>query len=168
MKKILLSLFICLCATLTISAQIQRTFFGLTLGVSTKSDVERFYKEHGVVFDENNNVINNVRFGGTRWGGFSCSLVNGILYQVIFMENELSSSKENVNIVWDNFSNALYSKYSQYYSNSLSKSESSTYIDEKTMIRISNESMSGYDCVGISYTDLELMGKKIQVDQNEL
>ena len=85
MNKFLLSLFICLCTTLTISAQIQRTFFGLTLGVSTRSDVEKFFREHGAAFDEKkecNYIYNKLKWAGTEWSSVSFTLYENKLLQI--------------------------------------------------------------------------------------
>lgn len=170
MKKLILSLLICFCANLTISAQIQRTFFGLTLGVSTRSDVVKFYKEHNVTFDENNenNYVPNLQFGGHKWANVYFQVSDNKLYGVSFLDNELNNTQETLKITWDNLSNALYSKYSQYYNNYVSTPDKTVYMDGNTMIYISIGETMGFSTLGLLYIDQKELNKQQERNNSEL
>lgn len=71
MKRFILSIALSL-LVLTISAQIQRTFFGCTLGVSTKAFVKNAMIRRGyhLVVKNNKYIYYDVKFGG-----FECDKV---------------------------------------------------------------------------------------------
>ena len=69
MKRILLCIMLISCS-IAISAQIQRLFFGLTLGVSTKNSVISYFKNNSIKYhidDEGTYIANNIKFAGYKW-----------------------------------------------------------------------------------------------------
>ncbi len=171
MKKLIICItsMLLLCATLS-AQNIQRSFLGLTFGVSTRNDIEKMLQDKGLEFTKDGDDYNadNINFSGHKWRRVCFLTYNNRLFQVIFMENELSTSKENIRRLWDNYSTSIDSKYSQYYKSELSTPEDSYYSDNITMIRLNGQKSNGYETIGLVYTDLDLYYKKTKDEENEL
>lgn len=171
MKKILFSLLICLFANLTISAQIQRTFFGLTLGVSTKNDVIRYFRENGLAYKREGDayLVQKKEWGGHTWSLVSLHFFDNKFYSVHFFDGEMNTAKATLETLWDKYSNSLYSKYSQYYVNEQSQSNLSVYSDKATTMSARFEKNSeGYVVLSIMYADINLLLKKRDKENSDL
>ena len=92
MKRIISVLFV-LCFSISCFAQISRTFWGLTLGTSTKQQVKNVLVQKGYKITtepDGSYSVNpdNVSFGGGYWTYVSFGFVNGKLSTVWFQNNE--------------------------------------------------------------------------------
>lgn len=69
--------------------QIQRKFFGLELGVSTKEEVTNIIKQKGLELynvEENGfSAIGTVRFGGIEWKSIKAEFLNDKLLSINFL-----------------------------------------------------------------------------------
>jgi hypothetical protein len=125
MKKIII--LICLiCCGFSANAQIQRRFWGLELGISTKEDVKRVLIANGCEYEQNTGGADNIAsFGleGLSFGGYSWSPIfafdNNILYRVtmIMMPWGIGSEGETYNINTSSIFHQLRSILSSKYSN---------------------------------------------------
>lgn len=92
MKKIC-SLLLLLLLSLSVQAQIQRNFWGLELGRSTKADVKNFLNSRGLEYSQNLggfDVISVESEEGLSFGGYSWSpsfqFYNNILFRVTLLQ----------------------------------------------------------------------------------
>lgn len=161
MKKVLLVLFFAVCY-LPAFSQIQRIFFGQTLGVSTKEEVYNALKSKGAscttISGEEVVFLEDVRFGGFSWGGISFFFYNNIFSYVVFVE----SRDLRMNIEWQNITERLDSKYHNFLS---SKNENKiVFSDEATMLTIGRRD----DNIGMTYGDLKTIQEKKIKERDEL
>lgn len=124
MKKIFFVVFL-LCLSLTIHAQIQRNFWGLELGRSTKTDVINLLSSNGLEYNQNLEGLDVISinddvlsFGGYSWGG-GFLFYHNILFRVTLMRIHLgfSSSGESYEIDTKYIFNDLKSKLNKKYNN---------------------------------------------------
>lgn len=125
MKKIC-SLLLLLQLCLSVQAQVQRNFWGLELGRSTKADVKAFLSYNGLEYTQNLggfDVISveseeGVSFGGYSWTP-SFQFYNNILFRVTLLQinKGITSSGEYYDIDTKFMFNNLKSKLSNRYGN---------------------------------------------------
>lgn len=159
MKKILL----CFCffiSALNVSSQIQRTFLGLTLGESKRSDVVNYAKSQGKSFEERDDKIyvNNVLFGGLQWSLAAFCFYKDILYMVSFSNDENNVPKLYLEKTWESLKKTLISKYGEYLLKNMPSDEMLGFFDTKTAILAKyNEFMDSSDKdLLLMYYDYEL------------
>ena len=116
MKKLLFTLFLSL-LTLTMSAQIQRTFLGNTLGVSTYAQVTSNMTQKGYSLDKASDkdcaIYNYVKFAGYDCKSAYFYFHNNYLKSVMFIL-EQSFQKESFNSEIEILRNKLIDKYALY------------------------------------------------------
>lgn len=175
MKKI-----ICVCvlfiAILSISchAQINRTFWGLTLGTSNKQQVKNVLVQKGYKITtepDGSYSVNpdNISFGGGYWTYVCFSFVNGKLSTVWFQNNERQSPIV-LNDFYDKLKISLDNKYLAYLYDSQfdNVSRSADYDDGRTSILLAVSSYSYVRYISLSYTDNSLNKMKKQTEESEL
>ena len=93
MKQRLLTLSLFL--ALSINAQIQRSFLGLTLGEATKPEVKQTLINKCISVEEYNGNIttNDITFGGEKWSHAVFQFYKGKLYSIVFGMSVSSSNK---------------------------------------------------------------------------
>ena len=152
MKKIVITFLLTL-LTLTMSAQIQRTFFGCSLGSSKnivkKNLIAKGYKLH---FTQQYIYIRNVKFGGEIYTAASFTFVNNKLCHVVINMSEDDCSY--FNSLYKDVKNRIYNKYKDY------KEGEDLYRDTKTVCAITT---SG-NLLKISYSDRNLLN----IEQNQI
>lgn len=174
MKNLLIIIILAL-SSQVISAQINRTFWGVTLGTSTPSQVKSMLVQKGYYVEKEPDgalcvKVNNVRFGGAVWTYISFLFVNNQLSQVWFQNNEKQSPipiENSYDLLKDN----LDKKYSKYYlSLRLDEQDEkkSYYSDEKTDILLNVRKYHNIRYVSLSYEDLYLNRVKANKDKDEL
>lgn len=150
------------------SAQIQRTFFGFTLGTTTKSEV--YNKCNGSV------KITEIRggyqiwplsFGGYDWTGANLLFYKNKLYQVLLYSRGYATRDKDE--IWNELNAKLKKKYFQYYSSS-STLDDVWYIDNYTYL---NLEFIYYNNISecqrrLIYTDRALYTQKKIDEDNEL
>lgn len=162
MKRLLLVLFTCI-ITLCTSAQIQRKFYGLTLGESPKNEVLIQFEEKGA-FEQSLDgyetiCVRNLRFGGFSWDIVCFKFFNNKLYSVLFMD--LKDHLNTDNNKWSNINQTLDEKYLEYKKTTSEKAFS--YMDEYTSLAVYHDDNGG--CLG--YTDKLLREKIDQKEKDE-
>lgn len=176
MKRFLLSLVLSL-VVITVSAQIQRTFLGCTLGVSTKAFVKNAMTKKGYRLkriDENEKyVYQNVKFIEYTCKEVCFSFYAGKLLSIdFFMESQI-----NINLPELEFKelrsilDAKYSAYKedeQFYYHDVRDWycrywDVNTYINLQIYNRFSVERL-----LGLSYIDLGLAKKRKQDSSDEI
>lgn len=161
MKRFILSIALSL-LVLTISAQIQRTFFGCTLGVSTKAFVKNamIRKEYPLVVKNNKYIYYDVKFGGLECAKVVFSFFSGKLFRVdIYIDNQ--SVKSLADQEYKKLHSLLDAKYSNYKIEDECNYEEPywdlfcNYKDEKTSVSL--QFPEHYETwVVMTYLDLEL------------
>lgn len=179
MKRFLLSL-VLLLVVITVSAQIQRTFLGCTLGVSTKAFVKNAMTKKGYRLkriDENEKyVYQNVKFIEYTCKEVCFSFYAGKLLSIdFFMESQINNNYRNLpELEFKELRSILDAKYSaykedeQFYDDYVSNWycrywDVNTYINLQIYNRFSVERL-----LGLSYIDLGLVKKRKQDSSDEI
>ena len=166
MKK-LLAIFLALFVGLSMSAQIQRTFLGFTLGTTTKSEVYNKYKDKKYFLeDENGNyVVGALEFAGQKWDVTTFYFYNNRLLTVNFALLEYSTPLYVLDSIWENLKARILNKYSDY--NYYFDSEYLLFTDNKTRLSLSNLYASDTKALCLMYTDEALIEQlKKEEDSN--
>jgi len=170
MKRIICS-FIILLVSLSCFSQISRTFWGVTLGISTKQQVKNVLVQKGYKITTESDgsysvTPDNVAFGGGYWTYVNFCFVDGKLSAVWFQNNERQSPLA-LNDLYDKLKLSLDKKYSSYYYGLPldDTTKSADYDDGKTTILLSVRNYHFLQYLSISYEDNALRNKK---DQNEV
>lgn len=170
MKKlsfIVISLLISICA----SAQIQRNFFGFTLGETTKSEVIKYFKSKKYKMNESDDetlILTDLKFAGHTWPFSAISFYNGKLNRVYFADNETYTPIHTLDLVWEDFLIKISQKYSDYYQINLSNDESKVYYDDSTRFSMDYIVFQGYKGLSLMYTDRKLLDEERDDDANDL
>lgn len=156
MKKVIL-LFVMVCLSLNVSAQIQRSFFGHELGVATKAEIYESLKDKGAKIEilngEETVCLNNARFGGYSWDMIAFFFYKNKFFQIVLFDFNSSNADKGKNIY-----NKLLSKYEKYVTSD--KTGRCMFNDEKTIIFHMYE-----DGVTLGYSDVKLRN---ELDNQEL
>ena len=144
------------------SAQIQRTFFGFTLGTTTKAEVyNKYHNENLETFHQSspngNCCLNYATFGGYNDWTVVFSFYNDKLYSVRL------SHIDPLYKISSSFNRTLDKKYSKYYIKKESTEYDKVYLDDKTIVELI---IGSY--VELSYTDYSLWRSKINADESDL
>ena len=174
MKKIILSLLLLL-SPIFCFAQINRTFWGTTLGKSSKQQVRNALVQKGfrVKTDPDESLyvnVNNVNFGGAVWTYVAFSFVNGILSQVWFQNNE-NQSPIKLNDSYDKIKRNLDIKYKKLLLPLPSDKQiikQCYYTDGITDILLSIRLYNNLRYISLSYEDLGLHKEKSKNELDEL
>lgn len=165
-----LFVFFALLFAITAKSQIQRTFFGFTLGKTTKTDLVKSLKEKGKkILNTNVNDetirVNNLTFGGKKWPATFFMFYNNSLCVVSFTDTGEYSSEDKLDLDWENISKILSQKYSVYQKKN-TKYEIE-YNDNKTNLWTSNEPYNGYKSIILMYSDNYLFKLKRNKDKED-
>jgi len=160
MKKVVI-LTVLVCLSLNISAQIQRTFFGLELGKSTSEQVFESLKDKDAFYEtlngEKSIIVKNTRFGGYEWDYAIFSFYNNLLTSVLFEDFNNPNSGDR----YDKIIYTIYPKYREYIKKFTPDTQS--YKDDRTILIINKEK----DNVSMMYSDIELYDEQSVNERNE-
>ncbi len=165
MRKILIlfSLFFVLSA----QSQIQRSFLGYTLGITTKTELIRSMRSKGkqisnTKVDDNAIRVKQMKFGGKMWPDIFFMFYNNRLCVVNFIDTGESLSQETLDLQWSIIKNNLSKKYSSYL---IKRTEEELeYNDNKTKIWTSYSYYNGYKSISLLYCDDYLFNLKNKKD----
>ena len=119
MKKII-SIVLLLVCVLTASAQIQRNFLGFTLGVTTKTQVYNYLKNHCYKFSKDDlddgYKVENISFGGYQWTVAFITFHKNKLCSIEFYDSDDFRPQEFLEGSYKNLSTSLDKKYHFYLS----------------------------------------------------
>ena len=144
--------------------QITRTFWGVTLGKSTKAQVRSMLikkglgtvttKSNGIwIVAKNEEQGGKFSFGGHPWNSAVFDFYNGLLYEVIFSYTIYQDlGKEKIEEEYKSLKSSLDRKYGIY------RGTTNFYLDENTYINVVLES----DYLMFGYVDRYLNKKKEQ------
>ena len=170
MKRIL-TILLALVIGLSMSAQIQRSFLGFTLGKTTTSEVHNKYKNESNFSIKKNGdcgLSYNIDFAGYSWEHVSFEFYKGKLYRITFFTSQ--SLYSDYSKFWNKLKSSLNRKYSQYYLKS-STNDSIQYSDYNTSITLKYYiATAAYREVfyHLIYTDCSLSNQKAIDEENEL
>jgi hypothetical protein len=158
MKKLFLLMLMFFFMNLSASAQIQRKFFDLFLGESTKTEVLKTCKSKGIELFEKEDCYyaEKVKFGGNTWPLALFFFHNNILTMVAFCDNDYDSSSESIDKTFENYCDALSEKYSDYYDNFSSNDQLKVFRDKATTLKLEMSYVETRKTVSITYIDREL------------
>lgn len=156
---------------LSMSAQIQRKFFGLELGVSTKQQIEAKMTEMGETvqnMDGENLVVNKIRFGGKDWDYVIFKICDNKFASVVFGDEVLTwNGKQSIMQDWDSLKSSLKEKYADYCV--IDKEDDLSFFDLKTMASLSYKKVNYKSNIfTLLYSDFELMAKLSKSIKDEL
>ena len=145
---------------------------GLTLGVSTKAQVEQAISNHKLKIREQGTDIiacssNTFEFGGYSWTFVSFNFYKGKLYAIIFLTDRYPTCLENFN----GLKEALNDKYENYRIRNDSYNNGNNWIeydDGNTTVSLSFNYRNHRYNGGLVYCDKKLMKNKSQSDKSEL
>ena len=169
MKRILLCIMLISCS-IAISAQIQRLFFGLTLGVSTKNSVISYFKNNSIEYhidDEGTYMANNIKFAGYKWPEVYFYFYKGKLFKIMMGNSDEVDNIQTLDLTRENLYNTLKKKYGNYLEDD---TETKTiFMDNKTIIFLFYYYSGSYRKeLILTYADKELMLSSIESDESEL
>jgi len=152
-------------------SQISRTFWGVTLGKSTKQQVRAMliskkYKVHSEIDGSLVVYPNNVSFGGAFWTYVGFGFVNGRLQGVLFQNNS-EQAPIDVDETYEKLLSSLNNKYGSCIKDFPSEN-ACIFSDLKTSTSLSRSERQGVNIISLFYTDVELTLKDAQSDEDEL
>ena len=167
MKKVIILFLLLSC--ITTNAQLQRSILGNSLGVSKKSQVIQNMRNKGnkvTIVDVNIIRVDDVNFGGNKWGCVFFRFYKGILYYARFQDSEYDTSRETLDITWKNLRSSLKKKY--YLEIITDQDEELRFDDDRTIISADYSYFEGYKGIGLAYYDKKLFLMNIQSNDDEL
>lgn len=145
--------------SLSVSCQIRREFWGLTIGLSTKQQVYNTITRKGYKLtwsaERNTYEAKSINFAGHFWPFFAFEIYNGRLMSITFLDATLSTASETLDIVYDTFKTKLKTKYKGMEKPLLKD----TYSDGITSIDIMRYYVGGEKFISLGYTDEVLYDK---------
>lgn len=169
MKKIVIILILCFPFILA-DAQIQRTFLGNTLGVTTWNNAKTILSQKGLEIIDNNQQTGTIVVGNVTFSGYPCDFATlhfhkGVFYK-IFYYIKCAEIESDILPVYNNFKEKLKNKYSSYIT---SDDDDSIMFDDQVSFIYLGHSYSNemYD-TGLIYADKKLDNQRKQADNDEL
>ena len=165
MKRIILTFALCISCILT-NAQIQRNFFGCTIGSTTWNEAISAITKKCMMISESNRqngeiCIDNIKFAGNNFNHAYMSFYNGVLSKISFiiMDKELESYKD--------LKKKLKVKYSSYLD---SEEDYNMFFmdDDMSIINLSHTYTEGVHLTVLLYLDGMLCFEESLFEDNEL
>lgn len=147
-------------------AQIQRSFFGLDLGRTTKSQATKTLQAKGYKIKDLGDkiMIVDVEFGGRAWSGVGLSFYKGKLSEVKFIKlPKITNLQYYHEILLDN----LKKKYARYYVPGLSTKNDVLFTDKNTAVALVY-SKTPEESVTLLYQDNQEVKDWVEQDSDEL
>ena len=157
-----------LCAVIT-TAQIQRKILDFTLGVTTKTQVLNYLKNHHFNYSLNEDgeyVVQKITFAGHNWPIAYFSFYKGKFYCVDFRDSDSFTPAETLELVWKRLNNSLNKKYSIYSIST--KDDYIEFSDNKTNVSLDHRYSFGGKTLAIMYYDIYLVNQKYTCEESEL
>lgn len=161
---ILFSLF-----TLTCSAQIQKKFFGFTIGVTNTTTVANYLKTNHIKYSVENGEYRaeKIKFAGEVWDCIWFTFYQGKLYNIDLSISDYSTPIATMNLIHKRIKDSLENKYSEYY-NYNSTDEKTMFSDGVIEITLTNRYFEGSKSIGLMYTYLPLLNQRLKAADDEL
>jgi len=166
MKRILLLLILML--SISAEAQIQRSFFGFTLGVSNRQIISSHFKRQNKTIKNEDDVlvVKNLKFGGQMWDEVRFVFYKNKFYQIFLVTSTERNSKEYLDERWDYLLNKFLKKYRNYYQPM--SSDTKYFCDNKTTLRFHYEFSGGLWYQDLVYYDNKLFDSSMRDDDDDL
>lgn len=169
-KNVLLILFILF--SICIDAQIQRNFWGLKLGVSTKKEVMNHFKAKKipVSFEDGVLVVKDVHFGGYTWEDCRIEFYKNKFVAIFLSSANALNSKEYLDSRWEYLVVRLDSKYGKFLESHEedNNKHSKVYSDTITTVNIVYNYSDGLWYQSLIYIDDAFMKDLILTSSDEL
>ncbi len=167
MKKVLLIFLMML--SINADAQIQRRFFGFTLGMANKQQISNHFKSQNksVSYEDDVLVVKNLKFGGQIWDEVRFAFYKNKFYQIFLVSSTGNNSKELLDNRWDFFLNSFFEKYGDYYSPD-SEEYTKFFLDDNTVLRFHYENSQGIWYQDLVYYDDKIFNASIDTDKDDL
>ena len=169
MKKIVTVLILCF-SFIFANAQIQRTFLGNTLGVTTWNNAKSILSQKGIEIIDCNQQAGTILVGNVTLSCYPCEFAtlyfhNGLFYKIFFFI-KCAELESDILPVYNNFKKKLKNKYSSYIT---SDDDESIMFDDKLSFIYLGHSYSNklYD-TGLIYADKKIDDQRKQADNNEM
>lgn len=155
MKKIIATLF-ALFIVLSVSAQIQRNFYGFTIGYSSYSTMKQILNNQNARFIDRGNELILVyqSFGNIDWKGVVMDCNGGQFNSITFIKDDASQSDFNY----------VYALLNRKYNRYLYRSDSNSYmyVDGRTIASVTLDNGQ----LSLLYKDKQYMENGINRDMN--
>ncbi len=169
MKNIVTVLILCF-SFIFANAQIQRTFLGNTLGVTTWNNAKSTLSQKGLEIIDCNQQAGTILVGNVTFSSYPCEFAtlyfhNGLFYKIFFFI-KCAELESDILPVYNNFKKKLKNKYSSYIT---SDDDGSIMFEDKVSFIYLGHSYSNnlYD-TGLIYADKKIDNQRKQADNNEL
>lgn len=153
MDKRKLFVLVALFISVSMYSQIRRSFWGLTLGITTKQQVYNTMIRRGykLTWSEERSTYETekITFAGHFWPFFAFQIYNGKLMSITFLDATISTPSETLDIVYDTIKKQLGTKYR----GKEKKFFNDTYSDGVTSVDIMRYYSGGEKFISLGYTD---------------
>ena len=173
MKKYFLFLLLSLFVDISANAQIQRKFYGLSLGSSTKKEALDYFTKQGmevINMNDDSFFVPNVKFAGSYWSCALFSFYKDTFSCVYFGEKEDHASKDGLNIKWESLNLQIQNKYSKYFRDSMSTDNYKVYDDDITCLTLDYKYSNtfGQKTLSLMYIDQKIRKLSNKESEEEL
>ena len=167
MKRVLF-IFTAVIIGLSMSAQIQNTLLGFTLGHTPKSDVYNKYKSDIFFTEKEDGSIctSDVIFAGHEWDMVIFEFVDNKLSSVIFSDIETQTPAKSIESTWKSLKDKLWNKYSGYYEKTTY--DMILYSDDTNKLVLLLSDSSGCLILMLQYVNTALTLQKMRAEEDEL
>lgn len=170
MRKIIFVLLIAF--SLNLNAQIQRSFYGFSLGKTTKKEVVSYFKSRKMKIwnnDTNRLSVRSLNFGGYKWPVVYFNFYKNKLYLIYFSDAEYFTPRQSLDTKWKDLEVSLMSKYRNVIVNEENTEEYHKFIDHsQTSLIFKYDYYEGYKGIALMYTDLKLQYEQYLSEKSEL
>jgi hypothetical protein len=170
MKKTISLLLFFLLFSLTVPAQIQRTFMGFTLGKTTKAQVANSLKMKRMTLDYESDgglSTEGVRFENETWPYVYFGFYEDKLYMVQFFQSEDFVSTAYLEKLNDALNTMFAKKYLDYMSLNNPDDKMTRFNDGKTAIYYSYGMGTESMMISLSFYDNNLWDQKLDSEEDE-
>lgn len=168
MKKIF-TVTLALSLSLIVSAQIQRSFFGNSIGSSTKEEVINNFISKGkkvVNGDSDGIIVKGLEFAGITWQEVHFMFINNKFYQIAFCCGDKTDKDGIYKSLHSYIIDSLTKKYPQY--KQLENNNKVYFYDNNTRVNIEYDFLNGQMILLLQYYDVKSVINMINKSQNDL
>lgn len=157
--------------SIEMAGQIQRKFFGLNLGISTRQEVISVFKAKQIKIwlpKDDHFSVRDINFGGNKWPVVYFHFYNNKLYLVYFSDTERFTVENTLNAVWKRLDVSLAAKYKDYYNDTQSTLYQKVFNDNRTRLNFDYKFVEGIKGITLMYTDIRLQNEMFIKEEDEL
>lgn len=162
--------FLCFFVSIEMNAQIQRSFYDLSLGTSTQKEVKRYFKSNKKTIIKRGNdeiYVKDLKFGGHIWPYTVFKFYKDKLKNVFFSDIKEGTDREALNLYWITLRIQIDDKYINYAAKETSNDNLKYYDDGVTTLMISYNKTQVDNRISLLYSDKEMGDAEMKEDKND-